>query len=259
MKVLVTGAASGIGLKLSEALLAQGHTVVATDIRADAAVGFALTPLDVRDHRAWQRLLQEHRDLDALCNVAGVLRPGWVCEAAPEDVALQLDVNVKGLMYGTQAAARVMRARGHGRIVNVASFAGIFPTPGILVYSASKFAVRGYSLAAAAELAEYGVQVSVVCPAGVDTPMLDLQRDREEAAITFSSARALRPDEVVAGILRCLHAPRAPMEVLLPGGSGWLLKRVASSNALYRLFVSQLRRVGRKHQMLGLATPGVKE
>ena len=109
--------------------------------------------------------------------MAGVLRVERVEDLQPESVALQLDVNTKGVILGTQAAAKVMVGQGRGHIINIASMAALAPVPGISVYSASKFAVRGFSLAAAQELEDRGVQVTVVCPDAVDTPMVDYQLD----------------------------------------------------------------------------------
>ena len=104
--------------------------------------------------------------------------------------------------------------RGGGHIINVASIAGLVPVPGLAAYSASKHAVRAYSLACAQELKPHGVYVTVVCPGPVDTPMLDAQVDHDEAALTFSAPRALSASEVVEAIVeRAL--PLRPMELLV--------------------------------------------
>lgn len=252
MKVLISGAASGIGAGLSQRLINRGDTVIAADLYPppDGPRRIAAT-LDVRDPHAWSSLLDSHPDVDVVCNVAGVLRPGWINDITPADVDLQLDVNVKGLIFGTQAAARVMSARSRnrrGRIINIASMAAVFPTPGNSVYSTSKFAARGFSLAAAAELAEHGIAVSVVCPAGVQTPMLDLQKNRTESALTFASARALTVDEVVDAIVEVIDARRPPVERLVPRASGVLAKYLSASPATYLPLVRSLTRAGRKRQ-----------
>lgn len=255
MKALITGAASGIGAGLTQRLTDRGDTVVAADLRppSDAPRRIAAT-LDVRDADAWTALLAAHPEVDVVCNVAGVLRPGWIADITPADVDLQLDVNVKGLIYGTQAAARVMANRTHtargrrGHIINIASMAAVFPTPGNSVYSTSKFAARGFSLAAAAELAERSIAVSVVCPAGVQTPMLDLQKDRTESALTFSSARALTVDEVVDAIVEVMDARKPPIERMVPRTSGVLAKYLSASPATYLPLVRSLTRAGRKRQ-----------
>ncbi len=238
MNIIVTGAASGIGRRLVTRLAEIGHKVIATDVneagldesvqRCDWSHASVLPcPHDVTSPQSWTDLLSladEHfGELDALVNVAGVLRCEPVHELKAESVALQIDVNTKGVILGTQAAAAAMVPRKRGRIVNVASMAALAPIPGIAVYSASKFAVRGFSLAAAQELEASGVHVSVVCPDAVDTPMVDYQLDHAGGAMTFSAPRILSADEVASAIVDLLTGkPR--LEVLLPRSRGWLAK-----------------------------------
>ena len=74
-----------------------------------------------------------------------------------EDVHRHFDVNVKGVIFGTRAAAARMIPQGHGHVVNIASMAALAPIPGLALYSASKYAVRAFSLAAAEELRAHGV------------------------------------------------------------------------------------------------------
>jgi 3-oxoacyl-[acyl-carrier protein] reductase len=209
MNIVVTGAASGIGCRLATLLVQAGHSVAASDIdyaRLQAsAEKFAwpsdalLFAHDVTSPQSWSDLLTavvgRWKALEALINVAGVLRVEALGELNPQSIALQVDVNVKGVMLGTQSAAKVMLGQGRGRIINIASMAALAPIPGISVYSATKFAVRGFSLAAAQELEPRGVQVSVVCPDAVDTPMVDYQLDHAGAALTFSGSRMLTADE----------------------------------------------------------------
>jgi 3-oxoacyl-[acyl-carrier protein] reductase len=151
--------------------------------------------------------------LDTLLNVAGFLRPGYVHDVSPELFDMHIDVNVKGAMYGTRAAARQMIRQGHGHIVNVASIAGIFHVPGLSAYCASKHAVRGFSLSVAHELSRHGVAVTVFCPDAVETPMLTAQESYPEAAMTFGSRRPLTLAEVEAALLEALA--ERPLEVVL--------------------------------------------
>ncbi len=257
----VTGAASGIGAHLVRALLERGARVCAADINAEAMAPLRaladearlmIAALDVRDPAQWTARVDEVRAcwqrLDVMLNVAGVIRPGYIHAFAPEDVHLQLDVNTKGVIFGTQAAARAMRAQGGGHIVNIASLAGVAPIPGLALYSASKFAVRGFSLAAAFELREHGIKVTVVCPDAVQTPMLDVQVDREEAALTFSGAeQPLTTADVVDAILQ-RALTRAPMEILLPRSRGLTAKLGNAFPALSAGLLRALRRKGAVRQ-----------
>ena len=229
---LVTGAASGIGRELSMRLLADGHRVWACDLNEAALSELAIhaknadqlktQALDVRDAQAWVSAAQTMVDawgrIDVLCNVAGVLKENWCDVATPKEVDFHFDVNVKGVIFGVQAALPHMKAAGGGHIVNIASLAGLSPVPGLALYSASKFAVRAYSLAAAMELQTYGISVSAVCPDAVQTPMLDIQLGKEETALTFSGTRALTTAEVVDAILE--SEKTKALEIMLPLARG---------------------------------------
>ncbi len=235
---LITGAASGIGRHLTGALAARGYAVLATDanpVGLEAAHdserwgahSVALEPLDVRSADAWEAAFDTAEGrfghVDVLLNVAGVLRPSWITEIEADDVSLMLDVNAKGVALGTRAAAKRMVRRREGHIVNIGSLASLAPVPGLSLYSMSKFAVRGFSLAAAVELREHGVAVTVVMPDAVQTPMLDLQADREEAALTFSGPRALSVEEIGRVVIdRVL--PERPMEIGVPASRSALAR-----------------------------------
>lgn len=232
--VLVTGAGGGIGRVLAARLLQDGARVAATDLSLAALEGVSGPPerlvkhaLDVRDAAGWARVLAETEArwgaVDVLMNVAGYLRPGRVWDVTPEDVGRHLDVNARGVMLGTRVVGGAMRQRSAGHIVNVCSLAGLAPIPGLSLYSASKYAVRAFSLAAAQELRPSGVAVTVVCPDAVATPMLDLQRDYEEAALTFSGTRVLTAEEVAAELAGPVLAKR-PLEVWLPRSRGWMAR-----------------------------------
>ncbi|HXG27223.1 MAG TPA: SDR family NAD(P)-dependent oxidoreductase, partial [Nevskiales bacterium] len=118
MKVyLVTGAASGIGAALARALLARGAAVCAADIQPMNALAgdparLLSARLDVRDAQAWtalvERVVARWGRLDVLLNVAGVLKPGYVQETTAADVDFHIDVNLKGVIHGTRAAAQQM-------------------------------------------------------------------------------------------------------------------------------------------------------
>jgi 3-oxoacyl-[acyl-carrier protein] reductase len=251
-RFFLTGCASGIGRHLADVLIAQGHTVFATDLDEPAMRAHAdelgrraasgeqgaegwpehrvyIRHLDVRDDVAWARVFAEAVRImgavDVLINVAGYLLPGFVGDFDASAVHRHLDVNTKGVIFGTHTAARHMLERRQGHIVNIASLAALAPVPGISLYSASKYAVRAFSLAAAQELQPRGVDVTVVCPDAVQTPMLDLQIGYREAAISFSGARFLTVHEVVDAIVHRV-LPRRPLELHLPRSRA-LLARLA--------------------------------
>jgi 3-oxoacyl-[acyl-carrier protein] reductase len=223
---IITGAANGIARQLANDLLAQGGRRLILCDRDEAGLersfggtAAARRRLDVTRLDEWRALIAatvaEHGRLDVLCNIAGVIIPGWIHEVDAAAIDRTIDVNVKGVLYGSKLAAEQMVRQRAGHIVNMASLAGIAPTPGNSLYCASKHAVRGFSLALAAELRGRGVAVSCVCPGVADTNMLELQLDRPEAALSFSTGAPLTTQQVSALLQRVLA--RRPVEVCLPG------------------------------------------
>jgi NAD(P)-dependent dehydrogenase (short-subunit alcohol dehydrogenase family) len=259
--MVLTGCASGIGRHLVGALAARGHRVVATDIdearlaECEKADGWPeervlRQGLDVRSEADWEAALDAAEPwggADVLLNVAGYLKPAWVQDIEARDIDLHLGVNVKGTMLGTRAAARRMLARGRGHIVNIGSLASLAPVPGLGLYSASKFAVRGFSLAADTELRPRGVPVSLVMPDAVQTPMLDLQVDYEEAALTFSGSRPLTVQDIAAVLLDEV-LPKRPLEITIPLGRGAAARLANSLPAASRLLAPFLAKKGKKTQ-----------
>lgn len=235
MVAIVTGAASGIGRHFAGELAANNFQLVVADVNeAGLAAAFnegpgtLLFPLDVRIAEQWRTLiaatLERFGRIDYLFNIAGIIQPGFITETGIEWIDRHMDINAKGVMYGTKLVSEVMIQQGAGHIVNIASLAGVAPIKGISLYSASKYAVRGFSLAAGYELRPHGVFVTVVCPDLVDTPMLDLQLHYpKEAALTFSGPQKPLLVEDISRILwRAMK--NKPLEVLYPATRGWLAR-----------------------------------
>lgn len=254
--VLITGAGSGIGRALALALARGGDRVVATDVnevalsslaREEPGPRLATRTLDVRSEGSWEDVLDFTEDafdaVDVVMNVAGVLKPAWVHSIAPPDIDFQIDVNVKGVILGTRAAARRMVPRARGHIVNFGSLASLAPVPGLSVYAASKFAVRGFSLAAATELAPQGIAVTLVMPDAVETPMLEMQVDYEEAALTFSGEAPLTPAEVVRLVLEDV-LPKRPLEAAIPAGRAALARLANAAPEMSARLAPMLRKKG---------------
>jgi 3-oxoacyl-[acyl-carrier protein] reductase len=260
-RVIVTGAASGIGARIAHELIARGDRVCAADLNTatmEALRSLASTKdqlriekLDVRDPVAWERVVDgcvsAWGSIDVLLNVAGVLRVGNATDIVSDDVHFHLDINTKGVIFGTQAAIRVMLPQQQGHIVNIASLAALTPVPGLSLYCASKFAVRGYSLSVAQELRPHGIKVSVVCPDAVQTPMLDIQANDERAALTFSGNRSLTADEVAQAVIDEVLV-KAPIELALPRYRGSLAKIAGAAPQLAMVLVNTMRQRGIKRQ-----------
>lgn len=264
---IITGAASGIGFELARILLERGDSVLACDIhlqrmeslRAHAAAPerLGIIELDVRDPRQWDSAVQTAARLwpriDTVMNVAGIMRLGFIPEIAPADVDLHLDVNTKGTIYGTQAAFRVMRSQpeakglGRGHIINIASLAGLSPVPGASLYSASKFAVRGYSLSVLHELKKHGIALTVVCPDAAATPMLMPFAHQPQAALIFTGFRLLQAEDVARAIVDRALLKR-PAELTLPRHRALLAKLAGNWPALASLLLDGMTRLGLRRQ-----------
>ena len=182
--IFITGGASGIGLAAARRFTREGWTVGVGDIdEAGMAVvasqlGAFTTPLDVRDRAAWLAALgafvaSTGGRLDVLLNNAGIARYGMFEEVGPDEADLQIDINLKGVINGAYAALPHLKRTRGSRLVNVASCAALFGSPGLAVYSATKFAVRGLTEALDAEFTRHGVGVTCVMPWFVETPILD--------------------------------------------------------------------------------------
>ena len=171
-RVLVTGAASGLGAALTAALRARGDEVLATDRTAPAG-GLAL---DVTDDDAWAEAVawveQQWGGLDVLVNNAGIAGGGRVDVCTIEEWQRLLDVNLLGVVRGSRAFAPLLKRQGGGRIVNIASLAGLVHPPGMGSYNAVKAAVVAFSETLSHELAPYGVGCTVVCPSYFRTNLM---------------------------------------------------------------------------------------
>jgi NAD(P)-dependent dehydrogenase (short-subunit alcohol dehydrogenase family) len=157
--VFITGAASGIGLASAKRFAAEGWFVGLSDIDTDGPEGRPRRgrprqrrdlPLDVRDRAAWTAVLADFAKLtdgrlDVLLNNAGVARFGPFDSHEDADVDLQLDINIKGVISGARAALPWLKATPGSRLINISSCAGLYGSPSLAVYSATKFAVRGLS------------------------------------------------------------------------------------------------------------------
>lgn len=188
--IFITGAASGIGLATARRFAGAGWFVGLADIdtKGLAAALDAIGPangivcnLDVRHRSAWKRELAVFAKatggrLDVLMNNAGLAKGGYLETQTPDDVDLQIDVNLKGVLNGCQAAFDLLAATPGALVVNVASVAGVVAPPRMSVYAATKFAVRGLSEALEAEFSRIGVGVRCIMPWFIDTPLLDKAR-----------------------------------------------------------------------------------
>ena len=194
---VVTGAASGIGLSMTEQFLQEGMKVVMADIeqealervstRLEARGGdVAAVRCDVRDPDSVKALadatLERFGAVHILCNNAGVAPAGPMLDTTPADWKWITEVNILGVAYGVTTFAPLMVEAGEGHIVNTASEAGLVTSAALGMYAATKHAVLGLSEALYRELTPLGIGVSVLCPNLVKTQIFNSERNRDDGA-----------------------------------------------------------------------------
>ena len=186
--IFITGGGSGIGRATAQFFAGRGWFVGLADInKAGLAETAALLPegqsasyvMDVRDRRQWETTLAECWDasggrLDILFNNAGIARGGLFEATSPEDNDLLVDINFKGVLHGAEAGLDYLKQTPGSCLVNTCSAAGLYGSPGLVTYSATKFAVRGLTEGLNLEWAEHGIKVRSIMPSFIDTPLLDI-------------------------------------------------------------------------------------
>jgi short-subunit dehydrogenase len=221
--VVVTGASSGIGRAVATrfaekgsrlTLVARSETSLAETAEACRAAGaeVLVVPADVADPDAVDdvanRTVARFGGIDVWVNDAAVMAYGEFVETPVATQRRIIEVNLLGTMWGTRSALRVMKSRGRGAVINVASLYGKITTPYVTGYSSSKFGVLGFSQAVREELHDHpGVTVSVVLPGAIDTPIY-----RHAANYTGRVVRPVppvaSPRHVASVVVRRARRPR---------------------------------------------------
>jgi NAD(P)-dependent dehydrogenase (short-subunit alcohol dehydrogenase family) len=235
---VVTGAGRGFGREVARRLAARSYTVLATDIDGEAAAataeqvgGFSLQ-VDVRDpeaHRRAARAAIERGPLEVWVNNAGVLRTHKAWEHPDDEVRMQVEINLLGVIWGSRAAVDAMRERGgqNMHVINLGSMSAFAPVPGLAVYAATKHGVLGFTTSLQGDLMAAGLPITmhVVCPDGADTDMTRERAHEPESAIIWSSPRMLSADEVAGTVVGLLDSKR--MIVAIPRWRGALARGAA--------------------------------
>lgn len=180
---VITGAASGLGLAMSKAFLAEGYNLVLGDRNEIAGFDDANVVkhnVDVRDYKQVAKLVELAIDhfgnIDVMINNAGIGPRKLVrtAEFTFEDWDSVIAVNQTGVFYGMKAALIQMQKQGYGNIINIASLAGLKASPNNISYSASKFAVVGMTKSAAMEYGRKNIRVNAICPGYSHSALLDM-------------------------------------------------------------------------------------
>jgi NAD(P)-dependent dehydrogenase (short-subunit alcohol dehydrogenase family) len=220
--VLVTGAASGMGLAAAQAFAAEGATVVLADSNVAAANAAAeqlvdaghkaiAVRCDVSDEAQVKAMVEQTVStlgrLDAAFNNAGVQSPiAELADASGEEFDRVNGINLRGVFNCMKYELIQMRKQSSGAIVNNSSLGGLVGVPGRAMYHAAKHGVIGLTKSAALEYATQGIQINAVCPGIIDTPMVSGMLTAEPQAMEemmkdVPARRLGRPEEVAAAVL----------------------------------------------------------
>lgn len=230
---IVTGGASGIGWSLCDQLARQGAYVVMTDINfeqlekaAQALLENGLkvkaVDLDVADESAFKKVIEDtvaaHGRLDYLFNNAGVAVLGEVYDLTMDHWSKVFSVNLNGVLNGTFHAYQLMVKQGSGHIVNTSSVEGVLPFPSTVSYVGTKHAVFGLSESLWVEAVDLGVDITIICPGYIRTPMLDTSEavnttmdnwKKSFLVVLFEKLSAITPDTCAKLILKGVAKKKA--------------------------------------------------
>lgn len=259
-RVVITGAASGLGEALALGYAADGWRIAVTDLdqaacertaeKVNAAGGEPLAvacdvtnTTDLRELAG--RLEREWGGVDVMINNAGVAGGGAFVDVPLEDWDWLLGINLMGVVHGCHAFAPLMIRQGGGHLVNIASMAGLLAPPGMAHYNVSKAGVVALSETLRAELEPHGITVSCACPSYFRTNLLDSFRGPDERprkiVEKFFESGKLNAGQVAAHIREEVAAGRF---LILPhpdGRTAWRIKRFAPP-----LYFREMRRFGRR-------------
>jgi NAD(P)-dependent dehydrogenase (short-subunit alcohol dehydrogenase family) len=239
----ITGTSRGFGRQWTLAALDRGDRVVATARNVDSLKDMVerspeailALPLDVTDRAAVFATVQQGFDhfgrLDVVVNNAGYGQFGMIEELSEAEVRDQIETNLFGALWVTQAALPLLRAQGSGHFLQVSSIGGISAFPNVGAYHASKWGLEGFSQALAAEVAGFGIHVTLIEPGGFSTdwggasakhaePMAAYDDMRAESA-AFRAARTQTQGDPTASaraVLKIVDAEQPPLRVFFGDG-----------------------------------------
>jgi NADP-dependent 3-hydroxy acid dehydrogenase YdfG len=230
---IITGAAGGIGTAIARIFDEKGIRCVLCDINEKGLSGTAALlkqkALTVRCditnradiHDAIEKARSHFGRIDILVNNAGIIFPSLFENCTYEDMDRQIMINQVGAMNFTRAIIDPLKQNGGGYIITTSSLAGIVPETYSAVYSATKFALRGFNLTLNVELARHNIFVGTIFPDSIDTPMLRYESEHDGSPLTFLSTPQ-KPEAVAMAVYRAIT--KRKIESYVPAFSATLPK-----------------------------------
>jgi len=255
--VIITGASGGIGTALARELDKRKANLVLADINyaglEASAFGLVSNPLlvkcDITDRADVKMLIEsavnKFSKIDILINNAGIIRPALFEDCSYENIDAQMQVNFMGAVNCSKEVMAVMIPAKQGRIVTISSLAGLVPETYSSIYTASKFALRGFFLTLGIELRNHNIKVSTIFPDSVDTPMLKYEFSHGGSPLTFLGD-AQSPEKIVQAVIRAIE--KSSPEIYAPASTGNISKIIMCWPWLVTKLWPQLERLGEKNK-----------
>lgn len=236
--IFITGASRGFGKLWAEAFLKRGDLVAATarnlsdldDLVKQYGDNILPIQLDVNNRKAGFAAVAQAKEyfgrIDVLINNAGYGLFGAIEETSEQEARDQIETNVFGLLWITQAVVPIMREQGYGHIVNLSSVLGLVTVPTLGIYNASKYAVEGITETLAAEVSAFGIKVSMIEPNGYATDWGGVSANHTKAMPEYDQLKADfqagfpddffgQPAATVNAVLKLVDAENPPLRLLL--------------------------------------------
>lgn len=231
----MTGVSRGFGRIWAEAALQRGDKVAATARQKDSLRDLAdqygdlvfTAALDVTDRNACFAAVNAAKDhfgrLDVVVNNAGYGQFGAIEELSEKEARDQMETNLFGALWVTQAALPIMRAQQSGHILQVSSIGGVTSFPGVGMYHASKWALEGFSESLAQEVKPFGIYVTLIEPAGYETDWAGSSAKRSQPIAVYDEMRKAprptahrgKPEATAGAILKVVDAAEPPLRLFL--------------------------------------------
>lgn len=252
--IIITGASSGFGKATAEMLSRKGHTVYGLCRRVLAESNIKYCQCDVRNREnirtVVEQIIAEQGRVDVLINNAGMGIGGALELATEEEIDLQMGTNFMGCVNMCQAVLPYMRKQRCGKIINLSSIGGVMGLPYQGFYSASKFAIEGFTEALAAEVTGFGIRVCMVEPgdfatgftgsrknsqATMDDPDYGPIFKRSLAIIEKEENGGLQPEVLARRIVKLVEQKKPPLRNVVANLEQWLstvIKRILTGNQM---------------------------